>query len=325
MKYFSVSLSDAQTCELERAEDAGRNTSPETGPDTGFVIIGRNEGERLDRCIRSVLREAELAVYVDSGSKDQSQELARGHGLHVVDLSPSRPFTAARARNAGAAWLLENYPNLRYLHFIDGDCELVSGWLGKARDALEADTTLASVCGRRRERWPEASPYNQLCDQEWNTPVGLADTTGGDALFRVAPFRQVGGFAEELIAGEEPDLCHRIRLKGWKIRRIDGDMTIHDAAMTRFGQWWQRNRRSGYATAEALALRGEHNPQLKRQVLSNILWSLPIFWPFWPLLWAKVCLRGGPLQAGFITLGKLPHLQGQIDYWRNRHRLIEYK
>ncbi len=291
----------------------------------GFVIIGRNEGRRLAMSIDSVLRETPLAVYVDSGSRDGSSDLARSRGLPVVDLDRRRPFTAARARNAGAAWMIDRYPDLEYLHFIDGDCELIPGWLGKALDTIKAEPDLAAVCGRRRERWPGASPYNQLCDQEWNTPVGIAETCGGDALLRVRPFLEVGGFSEDLIAGEEPDLCHRIRLNRWRIRRIGHDMTIHDAAMTEFRQWWQRNRRSGYAMAEAYSRRGEHNPHLGHLVASNFLWSLPIFWPLWPLLWLRVYLSGGALQASFITLGKLPHLQGQIDYWRRRRQLIEYK
>lgn len=293
--------------------------------EVGFVIIGRNEGGRLVTCVDSVLRETSLAIYVDSGSHDGSCDFARGRGLPVVDLDRALPFTAARARNAGAKWMIEHYPDLEYLHFIDGDCELVAGWLDKAMEAMRAEPDLASVCGRRRERSPDASPYNQLCDQEWNTPVGIAETCGGDALFRVKPFVEVRGFSEDLIAGEEPDLCHRIRLNHWRIRRIGHDMTIHDAAMTEFRQWWQRSRRSGYATAEAYSRRGEYNPRLGHQVASNLLWALPIFWPLWPLLWLRVYFSGGALQASFITLGKLPHLQGQIDYWRRRRRLIEYK
>ena len=299
-------------------------THTTASPDkVGFVIIGRNEGGRLATCIDSVLKETPLAVYVDSGSVDGSCDLARKRGLPVVDLDPARPFTAARARNAGAAWLMEHRPELQYFHFIDGDCELIPGWLEAALEPMYAEPDLASVCGRRRERSPHASPYNQLCDQEWNTPVGIAETCGGDALFRVEPFKQVSGFSEDLMAGEEPDLCHRIRLNHWRIRRIDHDMTIHDAAMTKFHQWWQRSRRSGYATAEAYSRRGSYEPLLRRHVASNLLWALPILWPLWPLLWLRVYLNGGPLQASFITLGKLPHLQGQIDYWRRRRRRIE--
>lgn len=298
-------------------------TPPRPSTDAGFVIIGRNEGARLALCIESVKRDALRIVYVDSGSSDGSVALARAQGLIVVELDRSSPFTAARARNAGLDALRGRFPGLAYVHFIDGDCELVEGWLSAALAAIRVDTNVAAVCGRRRERFPEHSPYNRLCDKEWDTPVGIAPTVGGDALFRIDAFLSAGGFDPMLIAGEEPDLCHRIRQLGWRIWRIDRDMTLHDAAMTRFAQWWQRNRRSGYATAEALVRRAD--PTLWREVVSNTAWSLPLLWGLWPLLWLRICWRNGPLAASFMTLGKLPHMQGQIDYLRKRRRLIEYK
>lgn len=302
----------------------------------GFVIIGRNEGARLATCIDSVLATGHKAVYVDSGSSDESVALARLRQVPVVELDPALPFTAARARNAGFQWLLRDDPLLAFVHFIDGDCELFPGWVEHAVAALAADHRLAAVCGRRRERYPGASPYNRLCDDEWNTPVGLALTVGGDALFRAAALKAVRGYDESLIAGEEPELCHRIRRRGWLIRRIEGDMTLHDAAMTRFGQWWQRNRRSGYATAEAVSMRGGDNRVLRHQVVSNVVWGMPLAWPFWPFLWLRIRISRGALQATWMTIGKVPHLQGQIDYWRRAHarsrrpeacktRLIEYK
>ena len=302
-----------------------RDTAIALSRSVGFVIIGRNEGARLDTCIASVLNHSQIVVYVDSGSSDDSVRLARRFGLPVVELDPSRPFTAARARNAGFAWMRSNHPDLTYVHFIDGDCELMDGWLPVAMATMRSYPSTAAVCGRRRERHPEASAYNRLCDSEWNTPIGLAETCGGDALFRIAPLIEVGGFSNELIAGEEPDLCFRIRMAGWQIRRIDCDMTVHDAAMTRFGQWWQRNRRSGYATAEAYARRGHANPQLRRQVVSNVVWGLPFTWIAWPILWVRVFCRRSLIEAMFITLGKVPHLQGQTDFWRKRKQLIEYK
>ncbi|WP_022681750.1 glycosyltransferase family 2 protein [Sphingobium bisphenolivorans] len=291
----------------------------------GFVVIGRNEGARLGGCLLSVLREEAPVVYVDSGSSDGSVERARALKVPVVQLDAATPFTAARARNSGAAWLREHKPQLRFIHFVDGDCELTPGWLPQALAAMAAEPELAVACGRRRERYPDRSAYNRLCDNEWNTRTGIVETCGGDALFRAEAFAEVGGFSADLIAGEEPDLCHRIRKQGWKVRRIDADMTVHDAAMTRFSQWWQRNRRSGYATAQALVLRGRETRGLLRHVASNIFWASPLCWPLWPLLWCRIFLRKGALEASFLTLGKIPHLQGQIDYWISRRHLIEYK
>src|SRR5882672_3355636 len=159
----------------------------------GVVAIGRNEGERLERCLASVIGHAARVVYVDSGSTDASVELARRMGAVVVELDRERPFTAARARNAGFRKLHEVAPGIALVQFVDGDCEVVGGWLARAERELLGDPTLVVACGRRRERHPEASVYNRLCDLEWNTPVGPADACGGDALMRVEAVRAVDG------------------------------------------------------------------------------------------------------------------------------------
>lgn len=291
----------------------------------GAVMIGRNEGARLDACLKSVPAQVDVAVYVDSGSHDDSVARALRRGIEVVTLDGGDGFTAARARNAGLARLVERWPDLEFVQFVDGDCELARGWVAAGLAVLEARPDAAVVCGRRRERYPAVSVYNGLCDREWDTPIGIAESSGGDALVRVAAFRAVGGFAPELIAGEEPDLCRRLRDAGWTVHRIDHEMTLHDAAMTRFGQWWQRNRRSGYAVAEALTRRERRDWRLLRPVLSNLFWSLPLAWPLWPLLWWRILRRRDALYATFTVLGKLPHCQGQVDYWRKRRKLIEYK
>jgi glycosyltransferase involved in cell wall biosynthesis len=67
----------------------------------GIVAIGRNEGERLRKCLQSVIECAALVVYVDSGSTDNSVAMARGIGSDVIELDMRVPFTAARARNIG--------------------------------------------------------------------------------------------------------------------------------------------------------------------------------------------------------------------------------
>ena len=225
----------------------------------GFVAIGRNEGDRLKACLRSCVREAGEAshvVYVDSGSTDGSVAFPESLGVTVVDLDTSVGFTAARARNAGWRRLLDLNPDCTFVQFLDGDCELRDGWIDTARHALENNEQLAVVCGRRRERFPEASIYNRLCDMEWDTPVGEAKYCGGDALMRVAALREVGGYDDSLIAGEEPELCVRLRMAGWSIERVDAEMTWHDAAMTRFGQFWKRSVRAGHAYAEGNAKHG---------------------------------------------------------------------
>lgn len=222
----------------------------------GVVVIGRNEGKRLERCLDSVRRTDAAIVYVDSGSTDGSPSMARGKGADVVDLDLSRPFTAARARNEGFRRLVASRPDIEFVQFVDGDCEVVSGWLEAARTFLVAHETYAVVCGRRRERFPDRSVYNRMCDEEWDTPVGDAQACGGDAMMRVVALAAVNGYRDGLIAGEEPELCVRLRQSGWRIHRLDQEMTLHDAAMTRFSQWWRRTLRSGHAYAEGAWIHG---------------------------------------------------------------------
>lgn len=313
----------------------------------GAVIIGRNEGERLVRCLAAARTELSPIVYVDSGSTDGSVAEARAAGAQVVDLDVSVPFTAARARNAGFAALGDTPPE--FVQFIDGDCELQPGWVGAAAAFLTANPDAAIAAGRVRERHPEASIYNRLCDAEWNTPVGEAEGCGGIFMIRADAFQQVGGFDPALIAGEEPELCQRLRRKGWRIWRLDHEMVLHDAAMTRLGQWWKRARRGGHAAAEGAAMHGAGPDRLGvGQVRRALFWGLAlplvavlgaVLLSGWflllllayPLQVARLALRGqGWEWAFFNTLGKFPEALGIVRYhWgrltRRRQGLIEYK
>jgi len=322
----------------------------------GAVVIGRNEGDSLRRCLASLAGLAPV-VYVDSGSTDGSVALARAQGAEVVELDLTSPFTAARARNAGLARLRDLEPGLTYVQFVDGDCELAAGWLDAGLAKLRDDARVAVVCGRRRERHPDASVYNRLCDMEWNTPVGEATECGGDALMRADALAAVGGYNGSLIAGEEPELCFRLRQRGHRIWRIGAEMTLHDANITRFAQWFRRTQRSGHAFAEGFALHGhEAGRYCRKQVRSNLFWGAvlpvgalglaPITWGAsllaflaYPLLGVRIDRslrrRGEPagsarLYAFFCVLGKLPSAYGQLRYWLGRalgrrSAIIEYK
>lgn len=315
------------------------------------VVIGRNEGQRLVNCLTSLQGLAEPLVYVDSGSTDGSIAAARNLGAVVVPLDTTIPFTAARARNTGLHYLQAELGNHGLVQFVDGDCQIEAGWIATAQQALTEDPELGIVAGRRRERHPEASVYNRLCDVEWDTPVGPATAVGGDMMARIGDLVRIGGFRDDMIAGEEPEMCLRLRQTGRSIRRLDAPMTIHDADMHRFGQWWRRARRAGHAFAEGNWL---HRDQgfWQREVQRAVIWALviPVMIPlavvFWgatgllglliyPLQILRLALRAGGsrsalMRSFFLTVSKFPEAQGIVEYhlrrlWGKRSRIIEYK
>lgn len=319
----------------------------------GVVAIGRNEGERLKQCIRS-LTAASAIVYVDSGSSDGSAQWAREQNVTVLDLDMRSPFTAARARNAGFKKLQEISPGIRYVQFIDGDCELNRTWSDQAPSFLESHPDVGAVAGQLRERHPERSIYNWLCDREWNGPVGDVRACGGIAMLRASAMDAVGGFRNDLIAGEEPELCVRLRAAGWRIWRLDNDMALHDAAIMHFGQWWRRAVRSGYAFAQGAHLHGA--PPERHWVWESRrarLWGiwLPLIcllcsvalrpwgwlaWLIFPLQVLRQIMRNcGPLNeraalALFQIVARFAEAQGQLKFLRDRLlrrqvNLIEYK
>lgn len=243
-----------------------------TNMETGVVVIGRNEGERLKACLSAI--QGLDVVYVDSGSSDGSIEFAQSLGVKCVELDLTSPFTAARARNEGFEALLRDFPYLKYVMFVDGDCVIADSWIQSAVEFMRANLEVAVVCGRRKERFPDASIYNAFCDIEWNTPVGKAKACGGDAVYRIEVFKLVNGFDPTFIAGEEPELCFRIRAAGYFIERLDLLMTLHDAAMTRFSQWWRRSERSGYAYYLNYKKHGKSKEGFrKKEVRSIVVWT----------------------------------------------------
>jgi GT2 family glycosyltransferase len=240
----------------------------------GVVAIGRNEGKRLARCLESLLDRREAVIYVDSGSHDDSVEQARALGIHVVDLDDAQPFTAARARNAGFEDLSARLPDLEFVQFVDGDSELQSSWIPAAIRYLASHHDVAAVCGNLYERNPQANAYHRLASIEWNQPAGDTPACGGIAMYRASVFRQLGGFAESMIAGEEPDLCLRLRDAGHRIVHLDLEMAVHESSMTQFRQWWRRGLRSGHAFADIAYRRGIRVARLEvRQLASVAFWG----------------------------------------------------
>lgn len=318
----------------------------------GIVIIGRNEGERLTRCLAAIDIQQHHVVYVDSASSDNSVMKAQNASAHVIELDMSIPFTAARARNVGWQYLYKQYPELKYIQFVDGDCELKIGWLEEAITFLDINEKAAVVCGSLVEKFPQASIYNYMCNEEWKRKAGEVYGCGGIALMRLNALIKVNGYNAQLIASEESEMCIRMRQIGFVIYKIDVDMALHNAAILKFSQWWKRCVRSGFASpllaeyqlkvGEKSALKGSIRPFFW-VLLPLFILLLTFYSPFALILFVYIpwqvlrvflmnkdrSLAG--LQSSFFNLlSKFPESIGVIKYLYSRLKnkssaIIEYK
>lgn len=325
----------------------------------GIVVIGRNEGERLVACLRSLMAASRPVVYVDSGSSDGSPQKAEDMGVEVISLDLSFPLSAARARNEGLRRIVRDNPSLEYVQFLDGDCTLCIGWLEAGIEVLERDQSLAAVFGNIEETQAGKSIYNKLCALEWQSHPGKLESCGafgGNSMIRVKTFVDVGGFNPQVIAGEDAELAARMLLAKYQIEKLDRPMVRHDANITRFGQWWRRSVRSGHAIGQRAHIHGcSILKDSRRERASVMIWGMAIpllivvaslisvwlgaavgalygvlAWRIWRYRQRKGnSAVDAAIYAAFTVLGKLPEALGLLRFWRNqfvkRYQIIEYK
>jgi cellulose synthase/poly-beta-1,6-N-acetylglucosamine synthase-like glycosyltransferase len=272
-------------------------------PVVSVVIIGRNEGVRLFACLRSVMA-AHWSVpmemiYVDSGSSDGSVVQARARSARTCSIAP--PYSAAAARNAGL-----DLARGKFVLFLDGDTVLDANFPGQALQALShAGKHTACVWGHRRESDACQSLYTRALDLDWVFPIGETEFCGGDALFRREALEQVGGFDAGLIAGEEPELCRRLRALGWRVLHIDAPMTSHDLGIRYFSQYWKRCERAGHAYASiARRFAGSADPlwhaESRRNVWHALVLTALLLLPAFNAL--LTALFANPADAGLAAL-----------------------
>ncbi|CAB3746254.1 MULTISPECIES: glycosyltransferase [Burkholderia] len=291
------------------------NRAP-TSYDVSVVVIGRNEGERLRRCLDSVhaadwRHVSYELIYVDSASTDDSDALARRAGARVLQAGGAHR-NAAAGRNAG--WRAAVADTVL---FLDGDTVLDPAFPLHALAQLDSGP-YAAVWGHRREIAPRQSLYTAVLDLDWIYAPGETDYCGGDVLFRRAALAETGGFDETFDAGEEPELCRRVRAGGWRILHVDAPMTRHDLAITRFGQYWQRALRAGLAYAQVSArYAGSSDPLWRREARRNrVHGALVLAAPF---AWAAVLAVAPPAALVLAALGAAIWLRSASRaYWKAR-------
>jgi len=150
-------------------------------------------------------------VVADNGSTDLSPDVARQWAerhdrIHSTDASAVHGAPAAR--NAGVRAARGDL-----LAFCDADDIVQPGWLASCARALEEVDVMAGVFDFWSLNGLQASPPKPASMRQLGfLPAGL----GANLAVRREAFEAVGGFAEELLIGEDIDLCWRLQLEGYR-------------------------------------------------------------------------------------------------------------
>ncbi len=188
-----------------------------------FIVIGKNEGSRLERSLQSVLDVTKVdniqdweLVYVDSQSTDDSLKVAKSKGARTFLITGE--CNAAIARNIGAK---EAQGDIFF--FIDGDMEVQSGFLPQVIE--DGQLVYPFLSGNFEDI---------VYDNDWNylrttyrhrfaegEEFHYDSTTGGLFLITRELWEKVSGMDNRLKRSQDYDLGLRVTKVGWPLKRMN--------------------------------------------------------------------------------------------------------
>jgi glycosyltransferase involved in cell wall biosynthesis len=236
-----------------------------------IVIKALNEEGKICEAIESCLAALESTpgevILADSCSTDRTVELAGRYPITVVQ------FARAADRGCGAGPQLGyQHSSGEYVYLMDGDMQLVPGFLEQALAFLAQHPEVAGVGGRvveqnldsleYRERHARAAPHLK---------PGQVDRLDGGGLYRRRAIQESGYLSDRnLHSYEEFDLAVRLRALGWKLWRLPVDAVTHyghDAPPYRL---LMRRWNSRYACGLGEMVRGALGTPRMRLVLRDL-------------------------------------------------------
>lgn len=254
-----------------------REVVDERVPELAVVLIARNQAWNVARLVGSVLASPTAAaaeiVLADSASQDDTALIATELGVRVVPVGPSRRLTAAAGRVAGQV-----ATSSEYILFLDGDMELVNGWLEPALALLRGSPDVAGIAGTVRDLPKDTSRYHAERESASEKHHRVRETPfiGGASLYRRSALEAVGSFDSALYSDEEPEVGLRLRAAGFRLLLDDRPMVVHysdppDKLATTYGRW----RRNLYLGAGQIVRKHLGTPLLAVWLRERGFWIPP--------------------------------------------------
>lgn len=243
-------------CEVVRRLPS-RLEPPQPQPRISVIVCTRNGGATLPACLDSLsrLRYDHFEVLViDDGSTDGTPGIAARYPM--VRYHRQEPAGLSVARNTGA-----RLATGEILAFTDDDCLAPPEWLNQLAHAF-ADGGWTAAGGPNIPPTPRnriesvvaaapGAPAHVLLND-----VEAEHLPGCNFAVRKAALDSIGGFLPAFTtAGDDVDVCWRLREAGGRLRFVPGAMVWHHRRFT-VGACLRQQR--GYGRAEALLMK--HHP-----------------------------------------------------------------
>lgn len=222
-------------------------------------IKALNEEAHIAAAIKSALAAVSPfggeVVLADSGSSDSTLAIAARYPIRIVQLAdPSE-----RCCGAGAQ-LAFQHASGDFFYLLDGDMVLDADFVRAGVEFLTNHPQHAAVGGRVREMNTVGEGFRiraQMIERTAHWQPGDVDRLDCGGLYRTDALHQIGWFADRnLHAFEEFEVAARLRVRGWKIARIDHNAVDHYGHLTGGYRLLWRRLKTGYAGAVGEVLRG---------------------------------------------------------------------
>ncbi len=212
-----------------------------------IIIPVLNSEKFLAGCLESIFsmkypRGSYEVIVVDNGSKDRSVEIAKKYGVKVL-VKPKVNVSAVR--NFGAR---ESTGDV--LAFVDSDCLVSENWLASAVPYFKdpAIGMVGSLCAVHEKdmTWVGKAWNSCMKKRQLN---GETDRLGcGNIIIRKRCFEEINGFNDDLVTGEDDELCHKLREAGYRIYSDPAIKVYHLGEYRTLTQFFRKETWRGYET-----------------------------------------------------------------------------
>lgn len=272
-------------------------------PLVSIIINTYNAARFIERCLRSLKQQTypnvEILV-VDKYSTDGTREIAERMGTRVLNA----PTERSTQMNFGAKSALGEF-----LYFAGADIEhdprFVEGAVAKCTKE-GCDAIITSVTTKSDSFWGKAKGLERL-------------TYIGDDLIETARFLKkkvffaIGGWDENLVAGEDYDLQVRLDKGGYKTCRVEGCSEKHLGEPESLGEIWGKNFYYGRTFVNYLAKNPVHGSRQLFPVRASFIRRFDIFLKHPVLFAGLIVIKIVQYTAGFLGL-----MRGTFDRLRGK-------